>query len=81
MHGTRFVSLPDRIALNLQESFMRRQVTGLIAVCLCAISSLVAQTIQFDGRQDIQTSAKHLTGLAVADFNGDKKLDIAVTDD
>ena len=60
---------------------MRRQAIGLMVVCLCAISSLAAQSIQFGARQDIQTNATHLTGLVIADFNGDKKLDIAVTDD
>ena len=60
---------------------MRRQATGLILVCLCVISSLAAQSLQFGARQDIQTSATHLSGLAIADFNGDQKLDIAVTDD
>lgn len=60
---------------------MRRQIAGFIVVFLCTISSLAAQTIQFGARQDIQTGATHLVGLAVADFNGDKKLDIAVTDD
>lgn len=59
---------------------MRRQLIGLLVVCLCAISPLVAQTVQFSAEQDIQTNSTHLTGLAVADFNGDKKLDIAVTD-
>ncbi len=57
------------------------RVTVLVLLCFCAFSSLVAQSLQFSARQDIQTSAKHLTGLVVADFNGDKKLDIAVTDD
>ena len=60
---------------------MHARVTALVLLCLCAVSSLAAQTIQFSARQDIQTSATHLTGLVLADFNGDKKLDIAVTDD
>jgi len=41
----------------------------------------LASTLQFNPRQDINTGFQHLTGLAVADFNGDGKLDIAVTDD
>ena len=60
---------------------MRRQVTGLILVCLSVISPLAAQTLRFNARQDIPTTATHLTGLIIADFNGDKKLDFAVTDD
>ena len=60
---------------------MWRQLPRSVVLCLCATSSLAAQTIHFGARQDIQTSATCLTGLAIADFNGDKKLDIVVTDD
>ena len=45
---------------------MRRKVAVLIVVSLCTISSLAAQMIQFGARQDIQTGATHLIGLAVA---------------
>ena len=60
---------------------MRCQITHLMVVCFCGIFPLAAQTVQFSPRQDIQTDATHLIGLATADFNGDGKLEIAVTDD
>ncbi|WP_260735334.1 FG-GAP-like repeat-containing protein [Tunturiibacter lichenicola] len=52
-------------------------------VCLLATCVLpaIASTPQFSPRQDINTNFQHLTGLAVADFNGDGKLDFVVTDD
>jgi hypothetical protein len=44
-----------------------------------AITSLAA-TPQFSPRQTITTGFQHFYGMAVADFNGDGKADIAVTD-
>lgn len=60
---------------------MLRKLFGVIAVLSWVLPSLQAATVQFNARQDISTQAKHLFGLAIADFNGDGKLDIAITDD
>ena len=51
-------------------------------LCLLATCSLPAFSAppQFSARQDIATSFQRLSAFAVADFNGDGKLDIAVTD-
>src|ERR1700760_1853844 len=51
-------------------------------VCLLATCVLpaIASAPQFSPRLDINTNFQHLAGLAVADFNGDGKLDFVVTD-
>ena len=60
---------------------MTRKLLSLFVFFLLLSLPLKAATVQFTAKQDIQTSAQHLTGLAVADFNGDGFPDIAVTDD
>ena len=60
---------------------MLRKIALLLFALILAGSTSYAATIQFSARQDVPTSFQHLTGIAVADFNGDGKLDIAVTDD
>ena len=57
----------------------RRFLASLYVLCAATLSH--AATVQYTSRQDIATGFTHLTGLAIADFNGDGKLDIAVTDD
>ncbi len=57
------------------------KLVALLAVLFGTALSLPAASVQFSVRQDISTGAQHLTGLVIADFNGDGKLDLAVTDD
>jgi hypothetical protein len=58
-------------------------VKPLLVYCVLlpalAITSFAA-TPQFSPRQTITTGFQHFYGMAVADFNGDGKADIAVTD-
>src|SRR5215469_7668323 len=49
-------------------------------VLFALTAAATATTPQYSSRQDIVTGFKHLSGLAVADFNGDGLADIAVTD-
>ena len=60
---------------------MFRKLLALSGVFFSMAAPLLAATVQFSARQDIATGAQHLTGLVIADFNGDGKLDLVITDD
>lgn len=57
---------------------MKSLLVSCLLPALTAVS--LASTPQFSARKDIVTGFQHLDGMAVADFNGDGKSDIAVTD-
>lgn len=54
--------------------------TWVPCVVFALTTAATATTPQYSSRQDIVTGFQHLSGLAVADFNGDGIADIAVTD-
>ncbi len=60
---------------------MLRKCLVAVFLFVSGVWHLPAATIQYSARQDIATGFQHLTGLAVADFNGDGFPDLAVTDD
>jgi len=49
-------------------------------VVFALTTAATATTPQYSPRQDIPTGFKNLSGIAISDFNGDGKPDIAVTD-
>ena len=56
-----------------------RTLLGPLLLFLSCLSASASAPPQFSARQDIATGLHHLYGLAVADFNGDGKQDIAIT--
>lgn len=59
---------------------MVRRAFLVVSLCLLAVASSYAASVQFAARVDIPTHLQQLSGVAIADFNGDGFPDIAVTD-
>ena len=59
---------------------MLRCTLAILSLFLPLLSTVHASPVQYSARKDIATGAKNLLGLAAADFNGDGKIDLAVTD-
>jgi hypothetical protein len=56
------------------------RLSSIPCLLFALTTASIAATPQYSPRKDIPTNFQHLIGLAVADFNGDGKLDFAVTD-